>query len=139
MSKTEDLQKKIAQEIKSLGEIHDLISNTPVLDELPEEVTVEISSNEQLLIRVRDDYDLLLTTLKTIRKGKKKELKIRTNWFSCGVMLWSWEIEQLDVWFECSPDAIPIELMPSDTCRVEEHIEEPKKTYSIVCDIKGGV
>jgi hypothetical protein len=81
-------------------------------------------------------YPQTLRALKVLRQETGQPMKLGMHWYSCGVMLFKWVSDHFTVRFECPPDAIPPELMPSEGCEVEESIQT-QKTYSIVCPVKG--
>ena len=75
-----------------------------------------------------------MTVFKTLKKGISESLAYEHDFYSCGRMIFTWDMGFMKIWFECEPDLIPSELLPSDKCRIKEYTTEAEKRYTIVCD-----
>ncbi len=92
------------------------------------------SGGAHLILTVSSDYLTLVETIKEIKKTER-ELEYRHNFYSCGVMIFTWKSEYINIWFRCKPENIPKELMPSKSCRVEKTESHVEEDYQIVCDL----
>lgn len=92
----------------------------------------------KIILEVMYDYPEFVKIIKEVKKISK-DLKFNHNFFSCGVMIFTWESDLIKLWFQCNPEEIPSELMPSSSCeviKIERTIEE---SYQIVCDVSNPV
>lgn len=87
-----------------------------------------------ILISIKENYPLWVETLREVRKFSGK-LGALSNWYSTGKMLFKYENALIEVRFQCDPDKVPEELLPSKTCRVEKHTIPESEEYSIICEI----
>lgn len=92
----------------------------------------------KIILKISHDY---LEFIKTIKEVKKisKNLRYNHNFYSCNVMIFTWEDDLIKLWFECYPDEIPSELMPSSDCKVVKTEKTVEENYTIVCEVNNPV
>lgn len=91
--------------------------------------------NNRILIET-NDYGKHLRALKMLRKETGQPMPLGMHWYSCGLMLFKWESDHFTLRFECDPEDIPPELMPTDGCTVKKETTT-NVSYAIVCPVEG--
>lgn len=129
---------KIIEELRESREqfraLEELLETSEFLREFPNSRITYDLHTPKFILSVAHDYAELVETMKQVKKIAK-DLKFDMNWFSSGVMLFSWKSELVHIWFRCYPDQIPEELMPSSTCKVVKTMRPVTEEYQIVCEV----
>lgn len=135
---------KVDELIKSLREYR--LNSAVLIDVLEENENLQqlinmpkVSSfvgvgQRQLIVRTYS-YPQLLDMLKLANKILPGKMEFDMNWFSAPHMIFAWGQEWLKIWFDCEPEQIPPQLMPSETCKVEVE-ERIEKDYRLVCEVR---
>ena len=65
-------------------------------------------------------------------------LKMVNSFYCSGDMNFIWREKYVELWYCCSPDNVPEELLPSKDCVVNKVISKPEVDYVITCPINKG-
>ena len=95
-------------------------------------VRFTVMSNN-IMVAINNDYPLLLKVLRTLAQELGEPLKKGIYVWSGNQFTFFWKSPIIDAWFSCGTDNIPLELMPTDSCAVEEVIVPESIEYKITC------
>lgn len=134
------VNEKVIESILDLNALRVAIDSID-LTSLPKRLTYDsIFEMRGRILFIMKNYEHTKKLLTFLRKKSKDEFKLGFVTFSDGFncMVSKWSNKYFEVHFHCSPEEFPVDLLPTDDCKIvkKESKSKVKTTYSIQCPTK---
>lgn len=129
MSRVDGLKTKVSEFKRFTSTVDSFIENNkPFINKHD----VRMTGNSVIISSY--DYDKTKQIIKYMRRSTGHQFKFKHS-FYCDSMIFVWESGFFQIWFNCDPENVPAELMPSKDCTVEKQIRPEQVDYRIVCKV----